>query len=164
MKKICVCLLMGLLLTGCAARQTFETVEDWYYESAVSAGVIRVDIPEGAAAAAFGSDAGSIYLCDGYTLCLQTFPGGDLEATLQSVSGFSRDRLELIQTSRQGMQRYDFVWAAAGEGGDQLGRASVLDDGHHHYVLSVMAPAESAGEYEQIWQGIFASFSLDTGT
>ena len=154
-----------LLLTGCAAQETFETVEDWYYEPVISAGAVTMSLPKGAAAAALThSDGSSIYLCEGFTLCLQTLPGGDLNATLRSVSGFTKEQLEPMQTAVSGVKRYDFVWAAAGEGGDQLCRGALLDDGNYHYVLTVMADADTAPGLEESWRSIFSSFSLRTET
>lgn len=157
--KIVVALLCLLLLTGCTAQETFETVGDWYYEPAISEGVISLSIPEQAAVTASGSE-GTVYLCEGYTVCLQTLQAGDLDRTLQSVSGFSKEQLQLVSTQPDGVIRYDFVWAAAGEGGDQLCRGAILDDGAYHYVLTVMAEAAEAKQCAQTWNALFASFSV----
>lgn len=159
MKIVCI-LLMLVLLTGCGAQETFETIADWYYEPAVSAGVIRITLPQEAAVLASMDDGGSIYLCDGYSLCMQTLESGDLEQTLRTVSGFSSDRLQLVQTEQRGVKRYDFVWAAAGEGTDQLCRGAILDDGNFHYTLCVMSDADKTGDYVEIWDEIFSSFTL----
>lgn len=159
MKKL-LFLMLALLLGGCASRETFETVEDWYYTPAVSAAAVRVELPEDAAVAT-QSDGGSLYLCDGYSLCLQTLEGGDLNRTLQTVTGFPIEKLQLLGTATEDTKRYDFVWAAAGEGGDQLCRGAVLDDGSYHYTLCVIAQAEEAGKLEACWQEIFRSFTLD---
>ena len=158
MKVLCV-LLALLLFSGCAARETFETVSDWYYEPAISAGMIQVSLPGDAAVLASSDDGGSVYLCEGYILCLQTLTSGDLDKTLRMVTGFGANRLQLIQTNQSGITRYDFVWAAAGEDGDQLCRGAILDDGNFHYTLSVMSDADEAEDYIEIWDKIFASFS-----
>ena len=158
MKVLCV-LLVLLLFSGCAVRETFETVSDWYYEPVISASAIQVSLPGDAAVLASMDDSGSIYLCEGYTLCLQTFSSGDLDKTLRTVTGFGADRLQLIRTEQAGLKRYDFVWAAAGENGDQLCRGAILDDGNFHYTLSVMSDADKAGDFGEIWDGIFDSFS-----
>lgn len=159
MKKY-VLLMFILALTGCTAKETFETVEDWYYTPAVSAAAIRVEVPEDAAVAT-QSDGGSLYLCDGYSLCMQTLQSGDLSRTLQTVTGFPAEKLQLMETASDGITRYDFVWAAAGEGGDQLCRGAILDDGSFHYTLCVIAQADTAGQLEQSWQEIFSSFGLE---
>lgn len=161
MKIVYVSLLLALL-SGCAAQETFETISDWYYEPVISAGMVRVSLPQNAAVLASHDDGASIYLCDGYTLCMQTMQSGDLDRTLRAVSGFSSDRLQLMQTEQQGVKRYDFVWAAAGEGSDQLCRGAVLDDGNYHYTLCVMSDADKTGDYLEIWDGIFSSFTLNS--
>ena len=58
------------------------------------------------------------------------------------------------------VQCYECVWVSAGEGGDQIGKMRLLDDGDHHYVLSVMAPAEKAEQLADTWDKLFASFHL----
>lgn len=158
MKKLYVLALL-VFLTGCASEQTFETVEDWYYTPAISQGVLSVSLPEDAAVQTH-SESGSIYLCDGYSICLQTLEAGDLDATLRSISGFSSEQLQIIQTRQQELKRYDFVWAAAGEAGDTVCRAAILDDGYFHYTLSVSADAAQAEGLESCWQELFASFTL----
>ena len=162
MKIVCI-LLMLALLTGCGAQETFETIADWYYEPVVSAGVIRVTLPQEAAVLASMDDGGSIYLCEGYSICMQTLASGDLERTLKTVTGFHSDRLQLIQTEQKNVKRYDFVWVAAGEGGDQLCRGAILDDGAFHYTLCVMSDADETGNYAETWDAIFSSFVLDDG-
>lgn len=160
MKIVCV-LAALLVLSGCAAQETFETVSDWYYEPAISMGVIRMTLPQDAAVVTSHSDAGSIYICDGYTLSVQTLDGGDLDRSLRTVSGFSSDQLQLLQTQRQGGKRYDFVWAAAGEGGDQMCRGALIDDGTYHYTLCVMSDAAESGEFQETWNALFSSFGLE---
>lgn len=159
MKMLCV-LLVLLLFSGCAAQETFETVSDWYYEPAISEGVICLTLPQEAAVLASRDDGGSIYLCDGYTLCVQTLEAGDLERTMRAVSGFSTERLQPIKTEHQNVIRYDFVWAAAGEAGDQLCRGAILDDGNFHYTLAVMSNADKSGDLFETWDEIFSSFGL----
>ena len=85
---------------------------------------------------------------------------GDLEATVKAVSGFDMDSLTVIQTMRDGRDCYEFVWACAGEDGQQVGRATILDDGNYHYVLSVMGDADHAWENYPVWLSMFQSFSL----
>lgn len=161
MKKCCVWLVLAVLLTGCGAQQTMETVADAYVQP-VSATVqqVLVTLPEDAAAPVMESDAGKLYLCDGYTLTLQTLQSGDLDKTLRDTTGFSRDELKLVETAQGDAKRYDCVWSAAGEAEDQVCRACVLDDGNYHYVLTATAGASEAGQLQQTWQELFRSFQL----
>lgn len=163
MKKLWLLALCIGILSGCAAQETFETVGDWYYEPVVAQGIVALQLPQDAVAATMSVEGGSVYLCDGYTVSLQTLAGGDLPRTVREVSGFPVDRVELIATQRGRVDRYDFVWACAGEGGDQLGRAAILDDGAYHYVLTVLGEASACGTNESI-QRLFDTFTLNYGS
>lgn len=162
MKKICAVLVMLLLLNGCGSRETFETIGDDYVQSAAAARMeILLNIPQEAATPSLKNEnAEKIYLCDGYTLTVQTLEAGDLDATIRAVSGYGRDSLVVMETEQGDFTRYDFVWSSAGEGGDQVGRAAVLDDGSYHYAVACMAPEESSGALREAWDAIFDSFWL----
>lgn len=162
MKKILIVCLLVLLLTGCSSPKDFETVADNYTEPhQAEAWQILLKLPPEAAVTVFESgDTGKLYLCDGYTLTVQTMEAGDLNRTLKEVTGFSRDTLMVIGTMQDSLKRYDCAWTAAGEGGEQTCRAAILDDGNYHYVISVMADYSSAGALQEAWQGIFDSFSI----
>ena len=58
------------------------------------------------------------------------------------------------------MDAYHKVWTAAGEGGDQLGRAQILSDGEFHYVVAVMADCTASGTLAETWQALFDSFGV----
>lgn len=162
MKKCWLVLVLTLFLTGCGAQETFETVSD-VYDTPVMAqtGQLELALPKEAAVPSMESeDAGSIYLCDGYTLTVQTLAGGDLDRTLRQITGFARDQLTVMQTQSDGITRYACVWSAVGEGGDQVGRAVVLDDGSYHYAVTVMADFDDAGDLAKTWQSILDSAKL----
>jgi hypothetical protein len=88
---------------------------------------------------------------------LETMASGDLDATIRSLTGYGSDRLTVIRTGYHDTDRYDFVWSAAGESGERLGRGAILDDGTYHYCLSVLRDPE---ESLIVWQDVFSSFSL----
>lgn len=154
--------LAALLLSGCGAQETFETVSDVAVQSvSTAARQVLLTLPEEAAVCVFeDAQTGSLYLCDGYSISLQTLQGGDLDRTLRAVTGYGREQLTLMQTAQPDAKRYECVWSAAGEGEDQVGRAVILDDGSYHYVLSAMAGESSAGDLTETWQEIFRSFGL----
>lgn len=154
-------LLMALLLTGCGAEDTFETVADELVLPVMAMpGHITVDLPGETAMPVIENDNGRIYVCNDYEIVLQTLSGGDLEQTLHTVSGLDQEDLTVMDTRENGISRHEFVWASAGETGEQLGRGVVLDDGNYHYCMSVLRNADS-GEKSQInWDQVFASFSL----
>ena len=162
LKKLGIVLALGLILSGCGAQETLETVSDLYVQpvSAVLQQVV-VDIPQEASATVMQSDtAGTMYLCDDYTITLQTFASGDLDKTLQTATGYGKDKLQIMQTRTENAKRYECVWTAAGEGQTQVGRTCVLDDGSYHYVLTVMAAENRAGELMQAWKALMESFRI----
>ncbi len=161
MKKWLWIVAASFLLCGCATQETFETVGDTQVEATMPpAAQIVVSLPEGAVVPASESEAGQLYLGDGYEITIQTLPGGDLERTIREVSGHSREDIAPILSLQGAQKRYDLVWACAGETGDRIGRAAVLDDGYYHYVLCLLADAELSDDNRDNWDALFRSFSL----
>lgn len=164
MKKLICILALILLLSGCSGQRMLETVSDTM-DTPVMANMQQVELtlPKGAAMATMeNSDGGKLYLCDGYYVTVQTLPGGSLDQTLQTVTGFTREQLTLMERKAEQLKQYDCVWASAGEGEDQVARGTILDDGVYHYVVTVMAPFSTAGDLSQTWQSILSSVSLST--
>ena len=162
MKKCLILAGMVLLLTGCGSEEVMETVSDDYLQPVMAQmQQVVVSLPEEAAVAVLeDASAGSIYLCDGYTVTLQTTQSGDLSKTLRAATGFAKEDLRLIQTKYDGLTRTEGVWTAIGENGDQLGRFAVLDDGSYHYVLTCMADAEKTEQLQPVMEDLFGSFRL----
>lgn len=163
MKKVCVILVSVMLLSGCAATETFETVDDELVQSAMSQSrEIVVTVPENASTAVMEAEDGSkLYLCDGYTMTVQTLKGGDMAQTVRTLCGYNQEALTVMQIRDGTWKRHEWVWICAGEGGEQLGRAAVLDDGTYHYCLTLMAEATDAAALEPEWEAIFTSFTID---
>ena len=159
MKKWMLLLLM-ILLTGCGAEETFETVADELVLPVMAQPrFVCVDLPGETALPVIENDHGRIYICNDYEIILQTVESGDLESTIQMVSGLSEENITMVETGSEHTRRYEFVWAAAGEGGDQTGRAVILDDGNYHYCLSALRC--TGNEKTQInWDQVFSSFQL----
>lgn len=160
MKKILVALL-ALLLTGCAAEETFETISDEILQPVMAQpGQILVNLPGETAMPAMESDNGRMYLASNYEIYIQTMDSGDLNETIRSVSGYEKDALTVMHTQWEGIDRYEFVWSSAGENGDRIGRGVILDDGDYHYVMTVLRDAETTENTQIVWNDVFASFSL----
>ena len=159
MKKWMLLLLM-ILLTGCGAEETFETIADELVLPVMAQPrFVCVDLPGETALPVIENDHGRIYICNDYEIILQTVESGDLESTIQMVSGLSEENITMVETGSEDIRRYEFVWAAAGEGGDQTGRAVILDDGNYHYCLSALRC--TGNEKTQInWDQVFSSFQL----
>ena len=154
-------LALALVLCGCGARETLETIADDIPVEPVLGQMreISVRLPDGAVSPVLKSEAEQLYLSEDYEIIVETVGGGDLSATIQRISGYTPDNLTVMETAQDGAKRYDFVWASAGENGDQLGRAVILDDGNYHYCLSVLRDAQ--GEKSQVvWSEVFSSFGL----
>lgn len=162
MKKFCWILMLALLLCGCGAEETYETVADEMVQ-VVSAQPrqITMRLPEETLLPAMESDGRTLYLCSGYDVAVQTLDGGDLDATVRQISGFGCDDLTIMQTMVNEYICYEFVWTNASDLGDQVCRAMILDDGSYHYVLTASAPANDAMEYQEIWNGLFETFGLE---
>lgn len=167
MKRIIIAAALAvLLLTGCAAKEALETVTDVYAPSGTAQlREIVLELPKGASVAALSAEeTGSIYFCDGYTVTVQTLPGGDLDRTLRELTGYSEEKLKVMETAAGECTRYDFVWTCAGENGDQTCRGAVLSDGNYHYAVTTMTEGSRAGAMNQTLQKLFATFSLKEET
>lgn len=161
MKKWIVAGLLALMLCGCSAEETFETVADvWVTEAAAEKREVSVTLPGEAAVPAVESDSGRMYLCEDYEVYIQTMDAGDLNATIQTVSGYAAEDLTVMETEQDGVARYEFVWVSAGEKGERLGRGVILDDGNYHYVMSVLRDAETTKTSQVVWSEVFQSFRL----
>jgi hypothetical protein len=161
LKKCFFILLLSFFLTGCGSEATFETVADeWVQSAAAPVREILVTLPQEAAVSVSESEFGCLYQCDGYEIALQTLEAGDLDTTLRTVTGYSRENLTVMETRLADIRRYDLVWSCMGEQGELVGRARVLDDGNYHYVLTVLAQANRAAELEGVIADLFRSYSL----
>lgn len=162
MKKVSILLALLLLLTGCGGNEVFERVEDVYAPVAETPKKLALSLPKDAAVATVSGSSGTLYLCDGYTVAVETLSGGDLNRTFKTITGFSSDRLTVMAREKDGITAYRCVWTSAGEGGDQVGRSLILDDGAFHYAVTVMASASDATVLQDAWQSLFQSVTLRT--
>ena len=160
MKMIAVILLTALLV-GCGKQEVFETVHDDMVQSvSVQPREVFFDLAQEPVMPAMESDSGTLYLCGDFDVVVHTCQSGDLQNTVKEVSGFLPEELTVIQTGEGDVDKYEFVWTSATDLGQQIGRATVLDDGNYHYILSATVDAELMEEYQEIWNGIFESFQL----
>lgn len=158
LKKLVGFLLLAALLTGCAPEETLETVNDeWVVPVMAQPREISVRLPEDALAPVLEQDGRQLYMGQDYEIMLETLASGDLSATIRTLSGYDKDQLTVLNTRQEEAERYEFVWTAAGETGDRLGRAVILDDGDYHYCLSVL---RDPGDTHVVWRDVFSSFTL----
>lgn len=159
MKKVWCMALLACLLTGCGAQETFETVADELVYEHAAPRTIQVSLPEDTVLPVMQTENGKLYICRDFEVAVQTLAGGDLDATVRTLCGFGAADVEIMETAGD-LTQYDFVWSSAGETGDQVGRAVILSDGAYHYCVTAMAPEEKAGEYREIWNGMFETVSI----
>ena len=160
MKRI-ICLLASfLLLAGCSA-PVYETLGPVEHVSATTPRLRQtvLEFP-GDAAILTASGSDMLYTCGEYTMSLQSLVSGDLTSTVRNLSGYDPSQLTILETVCTDHTRYEWVWTSAGETGDVVCRAAVLDDGNYHYCLTVSTDAEKAGDLTEAWNELFRSFCL----
>ena len=161
MKKLFGLLLITSMLLGCGAEETFEVVEDVIpVESVAVPQQFFVSLPDEAMTPTFQGDGEELYVCQGYTISKQIQDSGDMEKTVNTLTGHSQEDIQIIKTFYDNCDRYDLVWTAAGEEGLQLGRACILDDGNYHYILSTLAGEDTAGQLRDTFQDMYDSCKL----
>lgn len=161
MKKVILLIVLAALLTGCGGKETLETISDELVVPVMAQPEeILVNLPGEAAMPAMESDTGRMYLANDYEIYIQTLESGDLEKTIQTLSGYEKEDLTVMQTASDGVDRYEFVWTCMGETGERLGRAVVLDDGNYHYTMTVLRNADTTENTQIVWNDVFRSFAL----
>ena len=93
MKHIWIAAALALLLGGCGAKETLETVADdiSVQPVPVSPREISVRLPDNAVAPVLDSDSEQVYLCEDYEIVIETHASGDLSGTIAALSGFEPD-------------------------------------------------------------------------
>ena len=165
MRKIVIVLLLMAMLTGCGATQTMETLGNIDHVSPTQPFLraVALTLPADAAVDTLAGEEGvTVYSCDRYMIVLQTFASGNMAESVRQLSGFTPDALTILESDCQDHKRYDWVWTAAAEEGDMVCRGAILDDGKHHYALCAMAKSQDAGSLQEDWNGLFASFCLES--
>ena len=160
MKKLWVLMILVCLRAGCAGESTMETVADEIVLTQARAGSIRVELPEETVLPVMQTDTGKLYICRDFEVSVQTLSGGDLERTVTALSGFDLSAVTVMEREAGELDRYDLTWSCAGELGPEVGRASILSDGNYHYCLTAMTREENARDYQEIFNGMFESFTL----
>ena len=161
MGKLCAVILMACCLAGCAQQPVMETVADEPVLSSAAAKQIVMELPGETVLPVMRTDTGELYICSDFEVSVETLMGGDLERTVQMLTGFGIEDVTVMETAANGRTRYDLAWSCMGEMGPEVGRAAVLSDGEYHYCLTVMTAEENAAEYREMFNGMFESFTLD---
>lgn len=154
MRKFVFLLVLMLCLAGCADAPVMETVADGIVQPvAAEPKEMFVWLPEVAAAQTMADgQTGECYTWGDCEVRIQTLTGGDIRATLRSLTGLDPEKLTVMEYERDGLQLYQTVWSMTGEEGVSLGRCMVADDGAYHYCISLLSPenADVGETYAQI--------------
>ena len=98
MKKLCVTAALVLMLSGCGAPESFETISDLYDEPPMQpAQQTSLLLAEEAVNIQREADGDRIFLCDDFCVMVQTFSSGDLDATIRSITGYPKDKLMVME-------------------------------------------------------------------
>lgn len=159
--KFAVLVFIMLMLCGCSAEETFETISDEPVQAVMAQPrEVAVRLPDNAVAPVLESDTQQVYLSDEYEIVIETLASGDLDRTIRALSGYGKDRLTVMETQWDDVTRHEFVWVTTGEQGERLGRGVILDDGNYHYCMSVLRDAQNPKMSQIVWSDVFASFTL----
>lgn len=163
-KKCWILLAVVLLLSGCGQKETFETVSDEVLQPVdLQVQEIYLELPENTHVQAMDTqNPEKLYFCGDMTVCVQTLDGGDLDRTLRVATGYSRESVQLMESDSPFGKSYECAWSAAGEGGLQIGRTKILDDGNYHYALTIMLPEGAMDSNRESLQKMLDSFGLMT--
>lgn len=156
MSLLCLC----LLLTGCSVQTAqWETVADLTsVENDPPAYSITVGLPE--EAVTDKTEGRCRYETQNYWVETGAFYATDAESAIETLSGFSAEKLTVLKTSRFDLPEYQFAWFCQTEEGGRLCRADLVMDGMTCYAVVCSVP-ESAGE--EPWaeaRQVFSSFGL----
>ena len=161
MRKLWVLVVAAVMLAGCAAETTMETVADELVLAESAMKEITMELPGEPVLPVMRTDTGEIYICEDFEVSVETLPGGDIRRTVQMLTGFGMEDVTVMETTVGERTRYDLAWSAMGETGPEVGRAAVLYDGQYHYCLTVMTAEENAASCREMFNGLFESFTLE---
>ena len=162
-KRMMIVLVFCLMLCGCSATETFEKLQDVYVKApAAEKSKVNLVLPEDAALSVMSTDTSSLYVGPNYEVLVETYESGDLNKTLQTVTGYPAEGLTVMNLTDDGFNRYLCAWSTVTAEGEMVGRCAILDDGNYHYCLTVMVPASQAGQLQSVVDSLMASYSLSS--
>lgn len=164
MKKwlIRICLILGIMLCGCSGGEDFEVIADSLVDSPKPEPAKMVlTLPSDVTLSVMEGSDWECYEGEHYQIILQTCPSGSLDQTLQLVTGYSKEQLNVMEISATNVDKYFCAWSSVSEAGEVVGRCTILDDGMYHYCLSILIDAEVSGEVRDTINAVFATYSLE---
>lgn len=146
-----------MLLCGCAAQPVWETVDD---DGNTPATIYEMQLALPEQAVELESRSGeTLYAVDGMEITTACFAARDLDAAVRHLSGFSAERLTILQTERFDLPEYQFAWYSQSDEGGRLCRADLVMDKMQCYAVVCAAP-EGQAAFAQQCQQVFSTFGL----
>lgn len=153
--------LVGILflLTGCSIQTaSWETVEDHSVSAEQALYGIAVGLPE--TALTDEVEGCRRYETQSLQVEVSTFFASDFDDAIHRLSGFSADKLTILQTQRFGLPEYQFAWYCQTEEGGKLCRADMVMDGMTCYAVVCCAPENGGEAAREEARQVFSSFGL----
>ena len=160
MRMLWVMMVLACLSAGCSEQAAMETVADEMVVATAPVREVIMELPGEPVLPVMQTQTGKLYICDEFEVSVETLPGGDLERTVEMLTGFGIGDVTVMETEGNGRTRYDLAWSCMGESGPEVGRAAILSDGEYHYCLTAMTAEENASEFKEMFNGLFESFAL----
>lgn len=164
MKKwimLTTCILF-LFLNGCSGTESFEVIADNIEEPDLPLPAqINLEVPEDNAIKVMEGEGYALYEGNHYQIIVQTYPSGNLDETLQLVTGYSKGKLTVTKLNENNLDKYVCAWSAVTEEGELVGRCTIIDDGWYHYCLTVLTDAEFSRDLRDTVDAVFAAYSLE---
>ena len=159
-----------LFLSACkpAAEPVWETVDDLDVVQTVGIQdtyTMVFDVPMDAVMDTAATQSGrTVYeQKDGdYEIVCETFPASGIEGIVRRLTGFEKDKLDVIETTRFGLPEYRFAWCSDSEEGSRVCRADVIFEAPYCYALTFSVREDAASRYHSTQEQTFASMSLFT--
>ena len=164
MKNIIIFLLTILTMTGCATEPTFETIGNVWDNPQMQASPASIEfaLPDDAQMEVMEStDTCKSYQIGDWMLWTEIHSGGDVAATMETLTGINTDALNIISHPVGNYQCHETAWAASGEEGEYVIRTAVIPYGQYHYCLSMKAPKEDAQQVGSFFSGILRNVYLN---
>ena len=165
-RLFCVLALCCTLLCACSkAEPTWEYVTDMQLTQAPleeAEYCISFDVPSDAVLDQSMQDGQSVYRQQegNYEIVSRTIASCDLSSVVREISGFEPEQLQILHTTRYGMDECHFVWCSQTEQGTRLSRADAIFAAPYCYALIFSADEEHAARYTATQEQVFSSFSL----
>lgn len=153
-----------ILLTGCSgvSQTGFEQVADDIPVSSAAPqySMVLATPADTQEVAAFSGEQLYAQSEGALTITTQVLQADHLDGLLRELTGLSQDHLTLMTTWQDGLPRHDLTWTAAGEGGMEVYRSVILDDGTYYYIATAAVPEEQAAAYANQIKACFSGAML----